>query len=141
MYLTDRTRIIKIEMRVWKDGGYMPDWSNDFFESGCLPYDEDIDASVVDDVDYCIEQAQEWEDESDDNFVFWEEIVCQIKLKDGHILREGDWVSDGNRTVEIKRILDDSVQVSEVELDDNGGWTYVDKYYLTKNEIKNFMYE
>lgn len=144
MYLTDRTRLIKIEMQVWGwkgSDGFSPDWSNDFFESGCLPYDGELDAYEVEDIDYCIEQAQEWEDEDENNFVSWRELVIPIKLEDGHILREGDWISDGNRIVEVQRINDDSVQVSEMELDDNGGYTVVDRYYLTRHEIKNFVFD
>ena len=54
-------RMIEIEMKVWKNGQYSPDWSNDFFEVGGLQRDEENDAYIVQDVDYCIEQAKDWE--------------------------------------------------------------------------------
>lgn len=60
MKLTDGKKAIDIKMQVWTGSGYDPDWSQDFFEAGGLPTDDATGASVVDDVDYCIEQAQDW---------------------------------------------------------------------------------
>lgn len=57
MKLTDGKRIIEIEMRV----GNGPDWSADFFTAGALQYDETKDAYIVPDLDYCIDQARDWE--------------------------------------------------------------------------------
>lgn len=59
--LTDGKKTVDIEMKLWKGfcSGYDPDWSNDFFEVGQLPYDEEKDAYIVEDVDYCVEQARE----------------------------------------------------------------------------------
>jgi alkanesulfonate monooxygenase SsuD/methylene tetrahydromethanopterin reductase-like flavin-dependent oxidoreductase (luciferase family) len=59
MKLTDGKKVVDIKMQVWNGSGYDPDWSQDFFEAGSLATD-DSGASVVDDVDYCIEQAQDW---------------------------------------------------------------------------------
>ncbi len=61
----DRTRIIEISMR-YHDGkswppNWSPDWSNDFFDVGLLPYDDDVEAHIVPDLDYCIEMATDWE--------------------------------------------------------------------------------
>lgn len=53
-------------MCTWDDAGYSPDWSNDFFEAGQLPYREDIGAYIVDDVEYCIKQALDWQDHKGD---------------------------------------------------------------------------
>lgn len=53
--------IVSIEMREWKDGQYTNDWSNDFFEVGNLPYDEEHDAYIVDDTDYCVQYAKDWQ--------------------------------------------------------------------------------
>ena len=63
---------------------YSPDWSNDFFEVGVLPYNEDADAYTVPDVDYCVDMANDWQkgigdfygDESDpeNKAVFVEEV-------------------------------------------------------------------
>ena len=76
MKMTDGKKTVEITMKVWNDfnTGYSPDWSNDFFNAGILPYDEGEDFFIVDDVDYCIEQAEEWEAEDENNAVFVEEL-------------------------------------------------------------------
>ena len=56
--LTDGKQTIEITMQIWTGPGYSPDWSGDFF--GPLPYDEEQEAYIVEDVDYCIEQAADW---------------------------------------------------------------------------------
>lgn len=73
MKMTDGKKTVKIIMKVWNDfnTGYSSDWSYDFFDAGILPYDEDKDCYIVDDVDYCIDAALEWEAENEDNQVFW----------------------------------------------------------------------
>lgn len=55
--LTDGKRTIEIYMGEWTGTGYTPDWSNDFFDVGCLMYDDAAEAYRVQDVDYCIDQA------------------------------------------------------------------------------------
>ncbi len=70
MKITDGKRTVNIRMVIWQETGYSPDWSNDFFEAGGLPYDEETDAYAVPDVEYCIDMAQEWESEDEDNAVF-----------------------------------------------------------------------
>jgi hypothetical protein len=67
----------------WNGSGYDPDWEADFYDVGALPFDEEVEAYVVGDVDYIIDQANDWlhntgdysMDESDhsDDFVFIEE--------------------------------------------------------------------
>ena len=54
--------IVGIKMMTWQEyqNQYTEDWSDDLFEVGCLEYDEDADAYLVDDVEYCIEQANDW---------------------------------------------------------------------------------
>jgi hypothetical protein len=76
MKMTDGKKTVEITMKVWNDynTGYSPDWSNDFFNAGILPYDEDEDFFIVYDVDYCIEQAEEWEAEDENNAVFVDEL-------------------------------------------------------------------
>ena len=62
--LYDEKRTVEITMREW-DNRYDEarlDWSNDFFEVGGLEYDEERDAYRVDDVDYCVESANDWRD-------------------------------------------------------------------------------
>jgi len=62
MKITDGKKTVNIRMMVWEGSGYSPDWSQDFFEAGSLPYNEDTDTYTVDDVDYCIDQAMEWKE-------------------------------------------------------------------------------
>ena len=57
---TDGKKNVSIRMAVWVHGGYLPDWENDFFEVGGLRYDEEREAYIVDDVNYLIEQAEDW---------------------------------------------------------------------------------
>lgn len=45
--LTDGKKTAEIEMMVWEDNGYTPDWSGDFFETGSLEYDEELEAYKV----------------------------------------------------------------------------------------------
>lgn len=58
--LTNGTKTIEITLTTWTGNGYEPDWSADFFSVGSLPYNDELDAYVVDDVDYCVEQANDW---------------------------------------------------------------------------------
>lgn len=53
-------RKANVTMKIWDRYGWSPDWSNDFFEAGSLEYDEDDETCLVDDIDYCIEQANDW---------------------------------------------------------------------------------
>jgi len=60
--LTDGNKTIEIAMQTWTGSEYTPDFSNDFFEVGGLEYDEETDTYKVDDVDYCIDQANDWKE-------------------------------------------------------------------------------
>lgn len=66
MRLYDGRKMVEIQMNNWTGDDYTPDWSNDFFEAGNLPYDEELDAYMVEDVDYCIEQAMDWKNADGD---------------------------------------------------------------------------
>lgn len=57
MKLTDGKKTVEIKMY----GVNGIEWSLDFFEAGGLPYDELNDTYYVHDVDYCIDQAKDWE--------------------------------------------------------------------------------
>lgn len=59
--LTDGTATVVIEMTHWDDVAqhYTPDWSRDFFDAGSLNIDFEKQAYIVDDVNYCIDQAKE----------------------------------------------------------------------------------
>lgn len=85
MKITDGKKIAEITMQEWNGKEWGLDWSLDFFEAGKLPYNEEADTYIVENVDYCIEQAFDWEE-------------C-----------EGDFADDGgadpeNRKVEISKI-------------------------------------
>lgn len=58
--LTDGKNTVEIEMCIWDGCNYSPDWSQDFFEAGGLPYDDETNTYTVPDVEYCIEQAEDW---------------------------------------------------------------------------------
>ena len=60
MKITDGKKTVNIRMAIWEGTGYSPDWSADFFCAGGLPYDDETDTYTVPDVDYCIEQAEDW---------------------------------------------------------------------------------
>lgn len=83
MKLTDGKKTVEIRLQTWTGSEYTPDWSLDFFEAGGLPYNDETDTYTVPDVDYCIEQAEDWQhsrgDYADDepnegNMVFVDEI-------------------------------------------------------------------
>lgn len=60
--LVDDGKAVEITIREWDDESvqYGPDWSNDFFEVGALEEVDGLDdAYWVDDVDYCVEQAND----------------------------------------------------------------------------------
>lgn len=62
--LVDKNKAVEISIREWdeENSQYGPDWAADFFEVGNLKHVEDEElelAYVVDDVDYCIEQAND----------------------------------------------------------------------------------
>lgn len=60
--LVDNNKAVEISIREWDEENtqYGPDWSVDFFEVGGLKtVDAPEHAYIVDDVDYCIEQAND----------------------------------------------------------------------------------
>lgn len=68
--LTDGKMTAEITMVIWQETGYSPCIANDYYDVGCLEYVEESNAYKVDDVSYCIETAQEWEQEAEENTVF-----------------------------------------------------------------------
>lgn len=67
MKLTDGMKTVAIRMMYWTGNGFTEDWSNDFFEAGGLPRSEvDDTVCIVEDVDYCIEQAGDWKNRTGD---------------------------------------------------------------------------
>ena len=60
--LIDNSKAVEISIRDWDEENtqYSPDWSADFFEVGGLKTVDVPDlAYIVEDVDYCIEQAND----------------------------------------------------------------------------------
>lgn len=73
MTITDGKRTVEIRMMIWNGTGFSPDWSNDFFQAGLLPCDDE-GVHTVPSVDYCIDAAQDWENEDENNAVFVDEL-------------------------------------------------------------------
>lgn len=57
---TDGKKTVEIIMKVWKDGQYSPAWENDYFNVGDLPFDRETRTYTVNDVEYLIDQANNW---------------------------------------------------------------------------------
>lgn len=73
MKITDGKKTVSIKMHEYDIyAGLSPDWSLDFFEAGSLPYDEQTEVYSVPDIEYCIDQANEWKSESEKHIVFVE---------------------------------------------------------------------
>jgi hypothetical protein len=68
MKLTDGKRTVEIKMMTWERNHYTWDFSSDFFVAGNLPYDAESEAYIVKDVDYCIEQATDWQNYEGDHY-------------------------------------------------------------------------
>lgn len=63
MKITDGKKTVEIRIQRWNGSGYDPDWANDYFTAGALPYNDDTDTYTVDDVDYCIDMANAADEE------------------------------------------------------------------------------
>ena len=59
--LTDGYATVTVEMKTWDEHNqcYTPDRAPEFFDVGGLPIDFDKRAYLVDDVNYCIDQARD----------------------------------------------------------------------------------
>jgi len=68
MKLTDGSKTIEITMMSWQGSGWSPDISKDFFNAGSLPFDEEKNVYTVPDVDYCIDQAEDWKYSRGDHY-------------------------------------------------------------------------
>lgn len=64
--LTDGKIILEITMNNWIGDGFTPDWSAEFYDVGCLHYNAELDAYQVKDVDYCVNQALDWQSNTGD---------------------------------------------------------------------------
>lgn len=86
MKMTDGKRTVLILIHRWNGSGWDPDCSLDYFEAGALPYDEETDTYTVEDVDYCIDMAENggegegarWTINSDGEAVIDEDICVDV---------------------------------------------------------------
>lgn len=83
MKLTDGKRTVEITIQEWNGEEWEPDWSADFFNAGKLA-DDETGASIVEDVDYCIEQAMDWKysrgDFADEGYVDPEDRLVKVTV-------------------------------------------------------------
>ena len=63
MKLTDGRKTMEITICDWNGNSYGEDWSQEYFSAGSLPYDEETDAYLVPDVDYCVDMAMSEDEE------------------------------------------------------------------------------
>lgn len=70
--LYDGNKTVDIQLISWNGHEWTSDWSEDFFAVGELEYNEELESYKVEDVDYCIEQANDWKlnrgDYEEDNY-------------------------------------------------------------------------
>ncbi len=79
MKLYDDKMIVEIEMNTWDGHSYSEEWSRDFFDDlTAAEYNEDLDAYKVDDVEYCIEQAENEQFDDDCGL----EVVTSVEYLD-----------------------------------------------------------
>ena len=57
MKLNDGKKMIEITIRRFDGTNLSPDWAEEYFYAGSLPYNEETDSYTVDDVDYCVDMA------------------------------------------------------------------------------------
>lgn len=103
MKMTDGKKLVEVTMKIWNGSGYGPDWANEFFETAGLEFDGEVDAFMVDDVDYCIEQMEDWKNCANDYI--------------------DDEDPDGNRYVDAVVLLEeDSAELTAYRIRHNGEW-------------------
>ena len=103
MKMTDGKKLVEVTMEIWNGSGYGPDWANEFFETAGLEFDGEVDAFMVDDVDYCIEQMEDWKNCTNDYI--------------------DDEDPDGNRYVDAVVLLEeDSTELTAYRIRHNGEW-------------------
>lgn len=140
-------RMVEITMTTWTGTEYTPDWSNDFFEVGTLKYDKDLEAYEVEDIDYCIDQAEDWKNKEGDFYgeedvegversVDVDEIDFPPMTKDGEYVKEGMWISDQTGIYEVKEVYGGTVYCREVIFEGDG-----DEYHLNPDVYKFTAYE
>lgn len=132
--LIDGRKTAEITMHTWEEGnGYTPDWSADFFETGLLIYDEETEAYWVNDVDYCIDQAREWEKEAEDKVV----DVYENKLEDAMHTRTYRVYAKGEKTAWNGTInWEDGSKLTTTDAVDELGTAYTRTEITAKNPAR-----
>lgn len=103
MKMTDGKKLVEVTMKIWNGSGYGPDWANEFFETAGLEFDGEVDAFMVNDVDYCIEQMEDWKNCANDYI--------------------DDEDPDGNRYVDTVTLFEeDSAELTAYRIRHNGEW-------------------
>lgn len=89
--MTDGRQLADVELKEWNGEQWTPDWSNDFYDNPD-GYDCELDAIIVRDVNYCIEQAEDWKnrrgDFIDEMLYTPEEEQCERKVDVDILLSE-----------------------------------------------------
>lgn len=111
MKMTDGKKLVEATMKIWNGSGYGPDWANEFFETAGLEFDSEVDAFMVNDVDYCIEQMEDWKNCTNDYI--------------------DDEDPDDNRYVDAVVLLEeDSTELTAYRIRHNGEWNPDDCRHL-----------
>lgn len=88
MKITDGKKTVEIHINTWDGSNWGPDWAEDYFDAGSLPYDEETGIYTVQDVDYCIDMANGTDSEG---------ACCKWN-------EEGDCVPDDNVCVDVTEL-------------------------------------
>lgn len=122
MKITDGNKVISVKMYTHTEAGNTPDWSEDFFNAGNLEYIPETDIYKVPDVDYCVEQAQDWKQSKGDfcddqpndgnmveviEYYYWLDTEYHIgdATKNAFALICGERDADGRKDRETERIV------------------------------------
>lgn len=129
MKMTDGKKLVQVTMKIWNGSGYGPDWANEFFETAGLEFDGEVDAFMVDDVDYCIEQMEDWKNCTND--------YIDDEDPDGNRRVDVDIISDSSHekpydefTARAQQVKSDALATDEAVSLFDGGWRSSDYYQL-----------
>lgn len=143
MNLICGNRLTEITMQTRNE----PDWSQDFFNAGTLRYDDTVEAFEVEDIDYCIEQAQDWKNGEGDYYgedttgrnIDVTELDLPPLTKDGEYIKVGMWLSDQTGIYEVKDVTGDRIELTEI-IFDGDEYHHGDSRILTKAEARRMEY-
>lgn len=129
MKMTDGKKLVQVTMKIWNGSGYGPDLANEFFETAGLEFDGEVDAFMVGDVDYCIEQMEDWKNCTND--------YIDDEDPDGNRRVDVDIISDSSHekpydefTARAQQVKSDALATDEAASLFDGGWRSSDYYQL-----------